>query len=294
MRIKPHWLLLLGLLLGLPTGLFYTWKVSPVAYYDTYPPLLHRQYRADWIQLVAYAHGYQPNLKHTQILLRDLPPEEVKTQLATALDRAVNSGQELHVLQHLAALAKEYGVDNLVVQMYTGNQTAELFTTPHAVATTPPTRTPPPTSTPRPSPSPTATLDPKLFFILPTPTPDLSPYTITATTRSCLPAPRIALSFTHRITITTRGKEKLVTQGLPGVDLWLLWTEGADHAVTGLRPTQGLGYVDFQVAPEQTYNLYITNPTGVPLTTLQIQPCQTGEESWTSWLLEVHYEPAER
>ncbi|HEY89495.1 MAG TPA: hypothetical protein G4N98_07160, partial [Thermoflexia bacterium] len=158
MKIKPHWFLLLGLLLGLAAGLFYTWKINPVAYYDTSPPLLHRQYRADWIQLVAYAHSYQPNLAHAQILLRDLPPEEVKTQLATALDSAVNSGQELRLLQRLAALARECGVNNLAVQMYTGNQTAEFFATPRPAATPTPTPTPSPTSPPSPTPSPTATL----------------------------------------------------------------------------------------------------------------------------------------
>ncbi len=295
MKLKPTGLLLIGLLLGLAAGLFYTWEVNPVQYYDTYPPLLRRPYRADWIRMVAFAHSYEANLERTQIRLRDLPPEEIQNQLAAVLDKAVNEGQGLPVLQRLAALAKEYGVDNLVVQIYTGNQNAELFATPRTAAPMPPTSTPPPpTSTASPTPAPTATLNPEQFFILPAPTPHLSPYTITATTRSCLPLPHIALSLTHRLTITTRGKDKLVTCGLPGVDLWLLWTEGADHAVTGLRPAQGLGYVDFQVAPEQTYNLYLNNPTGVPLTTLQIQPCQTGEDAWTSWLLEVHYEPVER
>ncbi|MEA3308937.1 MAG: hypothetical protein U9Q70_05440 [Chloroflexota bacterium] len=290
MKLRPPGLLLIGLLLGLTAGLFYTWEVNPVQYYDTSPPLLRRPYRADWIQLVAFAQSYEANLEHAKILLCDLPPEEIQTQLAVALDKAINDGRTLLVLQRLAGLAKEYGVDNLVVQIYTGNQTAELFATPRTATTLTVTPTPrPPTLTP----APTATLDPQQFSIVPTPTPPPSPYTITATTRSCLPTPRIAISLTHRLTITTHGKEELVTRGLPGVDLWLLWTEGADHAVTGLRPAQGLGYADFQVAPEQTYNLYLNQPTGVPLATLPIQPCQTEENAWTAWLLEVAYAPTE-
>jgi hypothetical protein len=77
-----------------------------------------------------------------------------------------------------------------------------------------------------------------------------------------------------------------VTEGIPNVEAWLLWSGGADRAITGLRPQQGTGYVDFTVEPEQQYNLYLEQPTGAPLTVLEIQPCETQYTTgWTGWLL---------
>ncbi|MDY0020188.1 MAG: hypothetical protein RBT47_09320, partial [Anaerolineae bacterium] len=69
-------------------------------------------------------------------------------------------------------------------------------------------------------------------------------------------------------------------------EVWLLWEGEADRAVTGLRPAQGLGYADFLVESGKTYNLYIGSPTGVPLATLDIEPCES--DSGTSWLVQVH------
>ena len=293
MKLKTPWLLLLGLILGLAVGLFYSWQLNPVQYYDTYPALLHRQYRADWIQLVAFGYSHDGNLERARILLRDIPSEEIQTQLTAALDKAIARGDKLPVLQRLATLAQEYEINNLVVNLYLDKQETELFVSPQSEITPTPTAAPATLAAPTRTPSPTPTLDPQQFSIVPTPTPPTSPYTISDTTRSCLPTPHIAISLTHQIT-STEDKEQLTTQGLPGIDLWLLWTDGADHAVTGLRPTQGLGYVDFQVIPEQAYNLYINQPTGIPLTTLKVQPCQNGDKGWTSWLLKVHYQPVEQ
>ena len=58
-------------------------------------------------------------------------------------------------------------------------------------------------------------------------------------------------------------------------------------AFTGLRPAQGLGYADFNVEPEHSYNLYIETPTGAPVATLKTAACTaTGEgDRWQSWLI---------
>ncbi len=57
--------------------------------------------------------------------------------------------------------------------------------------------------------------------------------------------------------------------------------------MTGLRPAQGLGYADFLVDPGKTYNLYIGSPTGVPLATLDIAPCESdsGTSGWSKFML---------
>jgi hypothetical protein len=285
--MKPRWFLVLGLVLGLAGGLFYAWSINPIRYIDTYPPLMHRVYRADWIRMTAFAYGADGNLERAELRLRDLPQEELRTHLEDALEYAVASGRSLPVLQRMAALAKRYGVDSPAVQIY-GEESVRLTPRP-SPTTAVPSPSPSPTLTPVPLPSPTA---------IPSPTPDLSP-TLTATLPTayrveeqeirCLPQPRIAISISQEVTVTVRGRDRLEVQGVPETEVWLTWAEGADRALTGFRPTVGRGYADFEIEPQETYNLYIANPAGAPLITLRSVPCAEEEPGWRSWLLHVRY-----
>lgn len=274
--MKSQRLFQVGALLGLALGLFYTWKIAPVQYYDTYPPLMQIEYRADWIRMTALACGQEGSLERARVRLRNLPPEEVCREVGAALDVAVAGGRPLPVLQRMAMLAQTYGVDSPAVQIYLASGEEVAFNTPFPSQSSP-------TSLP---PTPSPTFVPQTIFIVPTPTPLPPPYLVEETLSSCLPEPRIAVSITQEVTVTVRGREQLERQGLPGVEVWLLWADGADRAVTGLRPAQGLGYADFAIEPGETYNLYLDSPTGAPIATLLVQPC-TGEEghAWSSWLL---------
>ena len=274
--MKSQRLFQMGVLLGLALGLLYTWKIEPVQYYDTYPPLLQIEYRADWIRMTALACGQEGSLERARVRLQNLPPEEVRREVGAALDAAVAGGRPLPVLQRMAMLAQTYGVDSPAVQIYLASGEEVAFSTPL-----------PPQPSPTPLlPTPSPTLVPQTISIVPTPTPLPPPYLVEETRSFCLPAPRIAVSITQEVTVTVHGHEQLERQGLPGVEVWLLWSDGADRAVTGLRPAQGLGYADFAIEPGETYNLYLDSSTGAPIATLLVQPC-TGEEghAWSSWLL---------
>jgi len=276
--MKSQRLFQMGVLLGLALGLLYTWKIEPVQYYDTYPPLLQIEYRADWIRMTALACGQEGSLERARVRLQNLPPEEVRREVGAALDAAVAGGRPLPVLQRMAMLAQTYGVDSPAVQIYLASGEEVAFSTPL-----------PPQPSPTPLlPTPSPTLVPQTISIVPTPTPLPPPYLVEETRSFCLPEPRIAVSITQEVTVTVQGHEQLERQGLPGVEVWLLWSDGADRAVTGLRPAQGLGYADFAIEPGETYNLYLDSSTGAPIATLLVQPC-TGEEGhvWSSWLLIV-------
>lgn len=276
--MKSQRLFQMGVLLGLALGLLYTWKIEPVQYYDTYPPLLQIEYRADWIRMTALACGQEGSLERARVRLQNLPPEEVRREVGAALDAAVAGGRPLPVLQRMAMLAQTYGVDSPAVQIYLASGEEVAFSTPL-----------PPQPSPTPLlPTPSPTLVPQTISIVPTPTPLPPPYLVEETRSFCLPEPRIAVSITQEVTVTVQGHEQLERQGLPGVEVWLLWSDGADRAVTGLRPAQGLGYADFAIEPGETYNLYLDSSTGAPIATLLVQPC-TGEEehAWSSWLLIV-------
>ena len=65
---------------------------------------------------------------------------------------------------------------------------------------------------------------------------------------------------------------------LAGVEIWLMWAGGADRAVTGLKPQNGRGYVDFSAETGVSYTLSI-GELGIPLATnLRIDTCPSGED----------------
>lgn len=281
--MKPGAWLAIALLLGVAVGLGYAWGVNPVAYYDTYPPLMHEEYRADWIRMTAFAYGHEGNLSRAQARLQGLSEQEIQRYLAQALEEAVATGRPVPVLRNMAMLAQSYGIDSPAVKVYTSSQAASLPVVPLVQPSVSPS---PVLTVPVSSPTPSPTATPRFIPLPITPTPFTVPYSVDEQIPTCSSEPRIAISLTRVVTTTVRGRERSEVQEVPGVEVWLLWEGEADRAVTGLRPAQGLGYADFLVDPGKTYNLYIGSPTGVPLATLDIAPCES--DSGTSWLVQVH------
>ncbi len=279
-----HWgVLIVGLTLGLAAGLLYTWVISPPEYYDTYPPLLDKTYRSEWIQMTVSAYGAEGNWNRTQLRLQGLSEAEIRPIAATMLDQAIAAGRPLVIVQRIAKLAAFYGIDTPAVQIYTGEHSAVPTPTPTTTSqTAPPASAPmatavPPTNTPLPVPTLTTT----------TPiSPPLSEFHIVSQTLTCSNPPHIAISLMLSHTITVRRREAVEWLPLPGREVWLLWEDGADRAVTGFNPEMGLGYADFTVAPGRVYKLYIDVPRGAPVSTIQVEPCTSSEgEGWISRLL---------
>lgn len=288
--MRTHWIVLIGLALGLALGLYYAWVINPVQYYDSVPNQMVPRYRSRWIQMTAFAYGHTGDIERTRLRLHRLPDGEIRQGLTDALETAVETGVPPSTLGKMASLAKRYDAQSPAIAIYTDD--GDGMVVPTAETTMPVSGTaalpePSPTATSLP-PSPTPTINPAQFSIVPTLTPPAPSYVITNVVRTCLPEPRIAVSLTQQVSVTVRGESGLETQGKPNVEIWLLWPEGADRAITGFRPSQGLGYADFYVEPMKTYNLYIESPTGAPLTDLTVDPCETQEETtWSSWLLTV-------
>jgi hypothetical protein len=279
-----HWgVLIVGLILGLAAGLLYTWVISPPEYYDTYPPLLDKAYRSEWIQMTALAYGTEGNWSRTQLRLQGLSEADIRPIVAAVLDQAVASGRPLVTLQRMAKLAAFYGIDTPAVTIYTGADSTAPTPAPTVTSQAiPPTSAPtataiPPTNTPVPVPTITTTT---------AISPSLSAFHIVSQTLTCTDQPQIAVSLVLSHTITVRRREEVEWLPLPGREVWLLWEDGADRAVTGFNTEMGLGYADFIVAPGRVYKLYIDVPRGAPVSTIQVEPCTGDEgEGWISRLL---------
>ncbi len=272
-------LLILGLVIGLLGGLIYTWGIQPVEYYDTYPPLMGAPYRHTWITMTAQAYGVEGNWARTQVRLTGLPEGEVRRVVTDELEQAIADGAAVPYLQRISKLAQAYGATGPAIQIYGEGEALDTPTPRPTIPTETPTSTPTetPTSTPTPTFTPTPTVQPT------------SPYSpairVVSQTLTCTLKPQIAVSIEISTTLD-EGDDEPVWTGDPMREVWLIWDDGADRAITGLRPEQGLGYADFVIEPGRVYNLYVDSPTGVPLRTLQSEPCAQDEgEGWTSrWL----------
>lgn len=272
-----------GIVIGLIVGLVYTWVIAPPEYFDAVPARMHEYFRQDWIRMTALAYGIDGNLERAQIRLQGLPADEIRQGIVQTLEDAVAAGRPILLLQHLSELAQSYGSDAPVVAIYAPK------TTPGSPTAAPPSPTV--TATPQQStPTPQPTITP---FFLPSPTPDLfSPYTIISQTLTCTPNPGVGISLVFSQTTRIRGRDRVEYQPVPGRTVWLLWEDGADRAMTGFKPEQGLGYADFEITTGHTYKLYMDTPTGLPLSTIQSAPCTPEEgEGWTTRIFTVLLEP---
>lgn len=133
----------------------------------------------------------------------------------------------------------------------------------------------------------------------PSATPTLTP-TRTATfaplpTRTMTPTPSAPFVLDNREAICdqTLGEPQIQVrtfddqgQPVPGVEIIITWEGGEEHFYTGLKPDLGLGYADFTMTPDVSYNLRLAEG-GQPITDLTAPECalSSGERYWGAWRL---------
>jgi len=298
--------LIVGLALGVALGLLYTWVIEPVELVNTYPALLRTDYRQGWVRLVALSYIADGNLDRARARLEGLEQEDVAGAIGALIEEYAAAGRPADTLRSLTGLAEALDVRTpaMLVYLYTPApsplvpvHTPLSAPTPTPVHTSvPPTPSPPavpapdpthtPTSQPGSSlPSPTLASAPG-STPLPSPTPSLlSRLYLARQEQVCQPGQ------TPHIEVVVRDERGA---GLPGVEVWLVWTGGADRAVTGLKPRNGTGYADFNAEPGVRYALSV-GELGRPLVAgLQIEACPAqGSEAPApgSWRLVVEPRP---
>ena len=74
---RGSWYLLTGVVIGLALGLVYAWLISPVAYVDTEPATLRKDYKEIYRDQIAAAYTATGNLPRARLrlaLLKDADP----------------------------------------------------------------------------------------------------------------------------------------------------------------------------------------------------------------------------
>ncbi len=276
-----HWLsLVLGFATGLAIGLFITWQVWPVEYYDVDVIDLRAEHKEDYVVMIAAGYGQDGNLQLAAMRLEELGLEDPTQTLLYLFGRYREAGYE-EESRSLARLAYDIGVQDVALLPYIEAPTAtvEIIVSPTVTPTLEPTIAPTPTeqvqeatatSTERP---PEATSTPTEPAPQDTPTPTESPPEATSTPTATSPSHTGDVGFQlveekdlgcgsewggSYILVYVQDEHG---RGLAGVEVVVLGPGGEDSFFTGLKPEVDAGFADFLVTTPGTYTVHVLDGT---------------------------------
>jgi len=248
--------LLIGLALGVIGGLTYAWAIDPVELVGGAPAAMSADAQADYLTLIASAYAATGDLPRAQARLALFSDPNAAETLGALAQARLASGRPVSEARALARLAGDLG--------------ARPSPPPSPATTASPARptvSPTITRTPTVRPSPTVSRTPG------------APFQIERQELECDPdqtAPRI------RVRVLDAAG-----QGVPGVEVLVLWDTGEDRFYTGLKPELGSGYGDFAMTEGVVYTVRLAE-SGALVTGLQVQACtnDSGESYPGSWALD--------
>jgi len=267
---------LVALAAGLIGGLTVAWFVSPVEYTAVEPSDLKAEFRPTYLQLVAESFAFENDWIRADFRLKVLSDNarQVALQMAEVTERSISEGRPAPMLRALSKLSDKLGERRAAMIVY--------------LATPVPTVSRVVTPTPLLPPTPAPTLTPAPTFAMPdtpTPLPTFTPtplpppvYLLVARDRVCEPgAPQI------RVVLED---EKGI--GIPGIEVWVMWENGADRFVTGLKSDRGAGFADFDLQPGVTYSVAVAESALPIVTGLKTEQCPSSDPTvniFASWQL---------
>lgn len=266
--------LALGMVLGLVLGLVYAWLIDPVRLYNTTPSLLRSDYRHEWIRMAALGYVADGDMERAVARLRGLRRQDIQDALAAMIEAYAAHGQPAPIMRRLSTLAQHLGVYTPAMRVYLETPEASSGVSLPTPAPTLPVLPVSPTPLP---PTPTAPF--------PAVTPIPSPYRVVEQRLACEGTPGQLRVWVQapppETTVTPSPRRPTPTPAGPrplsGVVLWLLWADGADRAVTGLRPWIGPGYADFDLQPGIFYALSVEEPNAPVTSGLSLPLCPDGK-----------------
>lgn len=253
--------LALGLVMGLSLGLVYSWLIDPVEYYDTDPADLSADLREEYLTLIAVSYDLTGDLARAQARLATLGETGTPGAVAALADRLYRAAGDARAVRALALLAHALGAESEAVVAHLPTSTPTV--TPSPTLTRTPLPTTPPTATP--TALPTATPTPEV-----TATPDVRPPYRVLEQRLVCNEPSLA----GVIQVYVQDVEG---RGLPNVEVQVSWESGRNRFFTGLKPETDPGYADFQMSPDQVYDVVVW---GTQVGDISTEGCPSGTAGW--------------
>lgn len=109
---------LLGIILGFGLALLIGWELLPLQRANSSPALLRRDYREEYIRLIAAAYQVDGDLPLAQKRLAALQSDTFTTPLVDVTERWIQQGKPDTILIPLVQLAHDLGVSTPAMQPY--------------------------------------------------------------------------------------------------------------------------------------------------------------------------------
>ncbi len=280
---------LFGFAVGLALSLAYGWLLDPRPL-PVRPADLTQHDKEVYLRLIAaaYFHDKAQDAVEAEARARTrlaaLAYPDPAGAVADLAERYIDQGQDIRDVIALVTLADTLGQTSGKMIVFLATPTPEPTSTPTLAPTptprptpTPPPRTPIPTSTPTRTPTPTATTT-----RTPTATASPTPSRTATATRTPTPGPDAPFGVAQSVLLcdnTNGGLLRIYIRdrlgvGVPGVETAITWPGGKENVFTGFKPEIDPGYADFQMEPDQAYQIELV---GVG-TTGQIPEVNIGQD----------------
>ncbi len=222
-------LLVVATAAGLAGGLYYTWVLDPVEYYDSAPDALDVADKLVYLTLIGDLYAGDGDLAQAEARLADLGVAADGQALAGFIEQYLDGGGQLEQVRNLARLAKDLGARGGALLVFDGASTPQPTATDPAQAEAPPT------------------IQSTVFV------PEAA-FRLVEQTAICAEAGQAG-----RIAVRV---QDAAGAGIPGTEVVVSWPQGQDRFFTGLRPERGAGYADFQMQPTTEYDVALAGSDG--------------------------------
>ena len=202
-----------------------------------------------------------------------IPKAQVARQFAEVTERAIAEGRPAPMLRAMSRLADRLGARTAVMVVYLA--------------------TPVPTFVPSATPTRSALVAHNVAFTLTHIRAARYSHAAADLYAHALALPTFLLVARERVCEPGPAQIRVVVEdekgkGVPGIEVWVTWDEGADRFVTGLKPEKGSGYADMNIQPDITYAVAVAQ-SAVPIVTgLKTEPCPSSDPAQpisASWQL---------
>lgn len=247
-----------GFVIGLALSLVYGWVLDPRPL-PIRPADLRLADKEVYLRLIAAAFFHERDEARAQARLASLEQPEVGQLLVHVTERYIAEERDPRDIIAFVTLANTLGLTTRPMVAFLATPTSTPTSTP-TLASTP---TPRPTQTPTPAtPIPTATSTRR-----PTQTPTRRPTRTPTPTPTPTIGPDSPFGVAQSVVLcdeTSGGLLRIYVRdrlgvGVPGVEIMVSWAGGEDRLFTGFKPDIDPGYADFQMEPDERYQIKLVS-----------------------------------
>jgi hypothetical protein len=272
--------IILGLLLGIGGGLFFTWNIAPIQEFDTEPWQLRADVKDQYVVAIALSYASDDDLGKAinRLVGLQLPGDPIQGVADTACRLAtsgyVNSSSGLNAVRSMMRLYQLQGRAGCADSLISAEDGQPDAVVTIELPTPTVTLTPPPSKTPTPEaafPTPTSVL-----VVVPT-VPPQNDFTLIGVSTNC------GAAISGLITVEVYDSDG--STAIPGAEVRARWDTGESRFFTGLKPEQSPAYADFEMETGKDYLIDMpghADPIQQPLSAV---PCTapTGERAIISY-----------